>query len=91
MKQGYDENHAIKNAVNYAMGQISAGLGRLVITIQYGRSLREIIRAASLKRPIKSYREKNTFFWLITVGAIPSLSTFSKIPVQRNDQSRIMS
>lgn len=27
MKKGYDESHAIKNAVKYAIGQISAGLG----------------------------------------------------------------
>jgi len=27
MKQGYDEGHAIKNAVKYGIGQISAGIG----------------------------------------------------------------
>ncbi len=27
MKKGYDKDHAIKNAVNYGIGQVCAGIG----------------------------------------------------------------
>jgi len=48
MKQGYDEDHAIKNAIQYGIGQISAGVGRtcnLETTIEMFRELAEISTA----------------------------------------------
>lgn len=48
MKQGYNEDHAIKNAVQYGIGQISAGVGRicdLETTIGMFREIAEISTA----------------------------------------------
>ena len=48
MKQGYDEDHAIKNAVQYGIGQISAGVGRicdLETTIKMFREIADISTA----------------------------------------------
>jgi hypothetical protein len=49
MKQGYDEEHAIKNAVNYAIGQIKAGISmdrkEIEATISKFREMAEIANA----------------------------------------------
>jgi hypothetical protein len=48
VKQGYDEDHAVKNAVQYGIGQISAGVGRtcdLETTIKIFREIAEISTA----------------------------------------------
>jgi hypothetical protein len=61
MKQGYDEEHAIKNAVNYAIGQIKAGISmnknEIEATIGKFREIAEIANAFAdlLGRTLKQY------------------------------------
>lgn len=58
MKQGYDEQHAIENAVKYGIGQIRAGVGTdihdLETTIKTFREIAEIATAfANLLEEVK--------------------------------------
>jgi len=42
MKQGYNEDHAIENAVKYGIGQLSAGVGDIYDQQTSARILREM-------------------------------------------------
>lgn len=52
MKQGYDEDHAIENAIQYGIGQLAAGVGKtcnVETTIRMFRELAEIATAFANK------------------------------------------
>ena len=63
MKQGYDEGHAIKNAIQYGIGHIRAGVGMdipdLETTIKTFREMAEIATAfANLLEEVKASTQK---------------------------------
>jgi len=63
MKQGYDEDHAIKNAVQYGIGQVRAGVGmdipNLEATVRTFREIAEISTGfADLLEEVKASIQK---------------------------------